>query len=341
MDWSKGYSASYHMTIVDPVTWRDISTVNVKSGQIKREDSGLMQSASIDCGDYPHGVEQWVRIYLTTKQGGDSERVALFTGLATSPDATISAGRHRLNELECYSVLKPADDIYLMRGWYAPTDISCTTLIEQLLSVSPAPINPSVEAPPLRTAIIAEDGETRLTMVERILNAINWRMRIEGDGTITLMEKRDTIDTAREVAIFDPLEYDVIETKIKITADWFNCPNVFMAILEDMIGIARDESVNSALSVVNRGREVWMQESDCILSENETIASYAQRRLKEEQRTQQVASYDRRYDPRVMPGDVIRMHYPAQNLDGLYYVSEQSIDLGYGAKTSEQIMEVQ
>lgn len=336
MNWSKGYSASYHMTIVDPVTWRDIDTVNVEGGSIKREDSGLMQSASVDCGDYPHGVEQWIRIYLTTQQEGDADRVALFTGLATSPGATISAGRHRSNELECYSVLKPADDIYLLRGYYAPTNISGATLIQQLLSVTPAPIVVEGDAPPLRSAIIAEDGETRLTMVERILTAMNWRMRIEGDGTITLMENQYT----KEVAIFDPLEYDVIETKIKITADWFDCPNVFMAILEDMIGIARDESEESALSIPNRGREVWMQESDCVLNANETIASYAQRRLREEQKTRQIASYDRRYDPRVMPGDIIRMHYPAQNLDGLYYVSDQSIDLGYSARTSEEIMGV-
>ena len=52
------------------------------------------------------------------------------------------------------------------------------------------------------------------------------------------------------------------------------------------------------------------------------------------------AEYDRRYMPGIVPGDLVRLHYPEQKLDGVFNVESQSIELGYGAKTSEQVSTV-
>jgi len=334
MDWSKGYSAVYYAKRVDPVTWRDLETIKLTGGSIKREPSGLRESADVDCVNYNIEVEQWIRIYLDTRQDGDAGHEALFTGLATSPDNELS-GALSNNSLECYSVLKPADDVYLLRGWYAPAGMRGGDVIKDLLSVTPAPVRVAEDSPQLSTSIIAEDAETRLTMVDKVLDAIDWRIRIDGDGTINVEPK-----PLEPVVAFDPLENDVIETELKISADWYSCPNVYLAINEDMAGIARDDSPDSPLSTVNRGREVWMVDSSCELSQNESIGQYAQRKLDEAQQIQRTAEYDRRYFPDVVPGDLVRLHYPAQNLDGVFNVTSQSIELGYGARTSEQISTV-
>lgn len=334
MDWSKGYSATYYAKRVDPVTWRDLETIKLTGGSIKREPSGLRESADVDCVNYNIEVEQWIRIYLDTRQDGAAGHEALFTGLATSPDNELS-GVLSSNSLECYSVLKPADDVYLLRGWYAPAGANGGDVIRDLLSVTPAPIRVADGARQLQTSIIAEDNETRLTMAEKVLDAINWRIRIDGDGTINVEPK-----PLEPVVTFDPLENDVIETELKISADWYSCPNVYLAINEDMTGIARDDSPDSPLSTVNRGREVWMVDSSCELSQNESIGQYAQRKLDEAQQIQRTAEYDRRYFPDVVPGDLVRLHYPAQNLDGVFNITSQSIELGYGARTSEQISTV-
>ena len=87
---------------------------------------------------------------------------------------------------------------------------------------------------------------------------------------------------------------------------------------------------------MSRGREVWKKES-CSLSASESVAGYARRRLKELQRVRQTVSYTRRYLPDVMPGDIVGLNYPEQNLAGNYGVQSQSITLGYGARTAEQI----
>ena len=180
------------------------------------------------------------------------------------------------------------------------------------------------------------DDDTNLSMIERLLVAMSaneyWDLRIEGDGSIYVgPTSGDTVVT------FDPIENPVIEPKISTSSDWFSCPNVFMAINNDVVAIARDEDANSLLSIPNRGREVWMRETGCDLADNETTEQYAFRRLHEEQSIQQIASYDRRYIPNVLPGDYIRMHYPEQNLDGVFRIRSQNIELSYSATTSEEI----
>ena len=333
IDWAKGYSAISYMTRVDPVTWRDTERIEITGGSIGREPSGLRQSADLDCVDYPEGVEQWVRVWMDVRQDGSHAHEALFTGLATSPDTNIDHGR-RAKKLQCYSVLKPADDVLLRRGWYAPSESDGAELVRQLLSVSPAPITIEGEPKYLTSAIVAEMGETNLTMAEAILTAMNWHLRIAGDGSIVISPLPET-----ESAIFDPNDNDVVETEISLSADWYDCPNCLMAVADDMTAVARDDSAG-ALSTVSRGREVWTYEDGVDLADNESIAEYATRRLRELQRYERTADYDRRYMPELYPGDLVRLHYPQVDLQGLYRIESQSIEIGYNCRTSETVTEV-
>lgn len=330
VDYSKGYSASYYAARVDPATWRDTRVIRLTGGTIKRETTGKRQSADLSCVNYRIPVEQWVRVYLDIRQEGAAAHVPLFTGLAVSPDDDIN-GSLTLNTLTCFSVLKPAEDVLLARGWYAPAGMSGAELVRRLLSVTPAPIIAEDNSPALAASIVSEDGETHLSMADRILDAIGWRLRIDGDGTIRIMPA-----AADPVARLDPISNDLLEPKIKITADWYNCPNVLMAVAGDVTGIARDDDPDSPLSTVSRGREVWKKES-CTLSAGESVAEYARKRLRELQRVRQTVSYTRRYLPNVMPGDIVGLNYPEQQLTGNYGVQSQSITLGYGARTAEQI----
>ena len=331
MNWKTGYSAEYYMTRVDPITWRDTGRIEITNGSINRASEGLRESASVGCVNYGDMIEQWVRIWLEAKQEGSSARVPLFTGLATSPTNNYD-GKAMDNSLQLYSVLKTVADVALLRGWYAPAGMSGGLVIKNLLSVAPAPVVIAENSPALSNHIIAEDNETHLTMTEKILQAINWRMKIGGDGSV-YVEPKPTEPTIT----FDPLENDMIETSIMVQADLFSCPNVFMAVDNDLVAIARDDSEDSPLSTVNRGREVWKVETSCDLADNETIEQYAFRRLKEEQKIQKRATYTRRYYPELCPSDLIRMHYPEQGLEGVFTVSSQSIDLSYSANTSEEI----
>jgi len=331
MDWSKGFSASYYMAIVDKRTWNDASRREITGGSISRSGTGLRQSADIDCPGYEPGTEQWIRVWLDVRQNGAADHVAMFTGLACSPSIRRN-GTIKEIPLECYSVLKPADDVMLQRGWYVPAETNGAQMAAQMLrEVIPAPVTVEGDSPSLQQAIIAEDGETVLSMVDAILDAIGWQLRIDGMGRVTIREVSD-----EPVATFGK-EYDIIETEIEIEQDWFDCPNVFRAVSDDMTAIARDDSEDSPLSTVTRGREIWMEETNCDMNDAESIEEYSIRRLKEEQQKSVRISYNRRFHPDVMTGDMIRLNYPAQELQGNYRVSDQTIELEYGARTEEEV----
>lgn len=334
MNWAKGYSASYYLSILDKETLRDIDRIELTGGSIKRSYSDLRESADVDCRGYDSKKEQYIRIWLDTKQEGESSHIPLFTGLATSPKHQYS-GRVKSNTIECYSMLKIAQDVMLPRGWYAPTEANSGKMIKQLLEIVGSPVYISEGSPDLSQAIIAEQGENHLSMTDKILDSINWRMRLDGYGAIYV----EPINSEPKV-MFSANELDMIESEIDISYDWYNAPNVLRCTLDDSYSVARDDDPKSALSTVNRGREVWYEDSDVTLNTNETLAEYAQRMLKEYQRTATEISYSRRYYPGIYPGDCIRLNYPAQQVSGIFLITDQDITLGYSAKTSEEVVQV-
>lgn len=334
MDWSKGYTARYYMSILDRGTMRDISRLEITGGTIKRSLSDLRESADVDCRNYNSKTEEFVRIWLDTKQENGSSHTPLFTGLATSPSNRYN-GKSRSNKVECYSLLKIAEDVMLPRGWYAPVEANGGTIIKDLLKIIGVPISIADNAPKLSQAIIAEQGENHLSMTDKILAAMNWRLRLDGYGNIYIIPM-----CTEPVATFDSNDNDIIEADINITYDWYNAPNVLRATLDDDYAEARDDNPKSPLSTVNRGREVWIEDKDVALNTNETLAEYSIRMLKEYQKVATSLSYPRRYYPGVYPTDIVRINYPGQGVTGEFLVTGQSITLGYNAKTSEEVIQV-
>jgi hypothetical protein len=333
MDWSKGYTSTWYAVILDPVTWRETERIEIIGGTIKCTQTGLRASADIDIKRALSGIEQWVRVYMDTAQNGEYGHIPMFTGLASCPKRETNA-KTSDRSLNCYSVLQPAKDIPLQRGWYAIQGADGAQLVRDLLSVSPAPVVVNGISPMLSTTIVAEDNETCLTMAERILTAMDWIMTVHGDGTIMLQPF-----SAESAAVFDASDYDVIEAPLSVKEDWYSCPNVYMAVSNDLTAIARDDNSNSPMSVARRGREVWKIETGVALASTESIAEYARRALKEAQRIQMEVSYNRRYVPNVYPSNVVTLHYPAQNVDGDFIVQSQSVEIGTG-KTSETVVAV-
>lgn len=297
-----------YATYVDPVTWRDIGRFEIIDGEVQSEPGTV--SATINTTETM--TESWIRIW--------HDSVPVFTGLATSPGQDLKGGLLS-TKLECYSVLKPVDDVLLPRGWYAPAT-KAETVLKQLL-MTPAPVVIE-DTPALSTTIIAEDSETNLSMVNKILEAINYRVRILGDGTIQICPK------AKTESITVSRTNDVIEPEIAIEQDLFSVPNVIRAVSDDLVAIARDDS-DGPLSVSGRGREIWREE-DVDLAE-EGIAEAARRILEEAQQVAKTIKYKRMYDPNVLVTDRIRFDYP--EIQGLYEITSQTVDLGTG-QTSEE-----
>lgn len=330
MIWSEGFTASYYLAIVDPKSWRDIGRMEITGGSIERSASDLLESADLDATELPKSGEAWVRIWLDAEQDGIIH-VPLFTGLTSAPSRSID-GRRNTYSIECYSVLKPINDILTDRGSYVPADVSAPDAAARLLrtGIAPVEIQQMADPPRLTEAIIAEDNESNLTLAEKILDAIDWRIRIDGTGVIHLEPNASSV-----VSTFDSIENDVIEMSVTDEYDWFSAPNVLRVISGDLTSIARDDDPESRLSTVSRGREIWAEESSVTLGNNESLGSYAIRRLKEMQSPSRTVSYSRRFDPNVTVGDIIRINHPEIDIEGTFRITSQKLELTYGCRTSE------
>lgn len=331
MDWSKGFSASYYATIVDARTWIDAGRFEITGGSVSRTDEGLRNSADVSCINYDRDEERYIRVYMNTLQeDGAPAHIALFTGLACAPDRDFN-GKLVTTNLKCNSVLKPCEDVLLPRGWFAQSGLDAEIIMRELLSVSPAPIDVEGKMPTLRESIVAEENESHLTMIEKILTAIGWRLQLAGDGTILLKP------TAKSNSIiFSPTTNDCIETKLSDSYDWYTAPNVIRAVTSERTVVYKDES-DSMLSVKNRGREIWIEETDCNLNNGESLERYAERRLTEEQQVNRTVQYTRRFFPDIYPSDHIELRYQTLGIVGSFYIKSQSISIGYGAPVSEEV----
>lgn len=329
-----GYSASYYICFVDRNSWSDFGRMEITGGSINRNTDTLIESADISCTNYQADAERLVRVYMDVKQGNAIGHIPLFTGWATSPEKSIN-GVLTTNTLQCYSVLKPAQDILLPPGWYAPLETDSEALIEELLKPTGAPIYFRDTPPALKEALIAEENENNLSMAELILSAIGFAIQIKGNGSIEIYKKPNTQQIELSGS-FDYINNDILETQLTDKFDWYDCPNVFRAIADDTYAVARDED-----AIAERGREIWAQESNCDLIENESISEYASRRLTELQTVYRTVEYTRRFQPEIYPLDFVRIHYPAQNVSGIFQVINQTINFGYNASTSEEVIQIE
>ncbi|MCF0232922.1 MAG: hypothetical protein HUJ63_11870 [Enterococcus sp.] len=331
MEWNRSYSVKYSCRKVDPISFIDGDEIDILNLSINRSDSYLIESASMDVNE--EIGEQYVRIYMTATQDGETTTIPIFTGLTSTPKRDIN-GNLNTYPVELYSVLKPADDILLQRGWYAPIGLSGISIIKRLLEPCHCPIEVDDESPSLTYPIIAEDGETNLTMINQILYAMDWKMKIFGDGTVHLSPNVLISNTQ-----FDSLTNDIIEPSVSESLDWFSCPNVFRAVYGDYVAVARDDSEDSIFSTVSRGREIWAEDTNAQLSDGESLADYASRMLTESQSAYRSITYTRRFTPDLTVGDIVKINYPKQNLVGFFMITSQSISLGDNPSISEDVVE--
>lgn len=327
MIWESGFSATYKVYRVDPVTWEDRDEIPVIDGSITRDiEDSIADTASLTVTE-PIG-ETWVRVYLIAEQDGGSVRVPLFTGLTSSPTRTLT-GERVTYSVDCYGRLKLAADKLVPLGYYVAAGARGAETIADLLGMVGIRAEVSVASSVVMDYIIAESGETILTMSQKIASAIGWQIRVDGRGDVSIMPPSDEIR-----ATFSN-DHDVLELSVTDTDDWYECPNVLRVTSGSQAVTVYDDDPASPLSVQARGREIWAEESVQIADKSE-LPVYARNRLQEKQRHVRVVSYTRRFDPDVFPGDLVGVSYPQAGLTGVIRVKNQTISLTYGARTDEE-----
>lgn len=324
MDFTKGYKAAFYAAFLDPVTWSENLRFEIVSGSISRSNTGLRHSAELSVRSWDETTDRWARIYLDCDQNGERSHEALFTGIISTPSDNQTGATNEV-KLRLYSPLKAAKDIKLPVGWYVPKNADGVNMVLSLLKSQPAPVEAEGLHPRLKESIIAEANENCVTMIEKILTAINWRLQIAGDGTVLLSPQPDAPTLTMSANANDIIEVGTI-TK---DHDFFTCPNVLTVIAGDSTYTLKDDE-----DILERGREIQVIEDSVTLADNESIIQYAVRRLKDLQEKTETIGYTRRYMPDVNISDLVKIDY--EDTNGVYEVESQDITLGAGVKTNEK-----
>lgn len=330
MDWNQGYTATFRLYSVNQSTWGDGDEIEnlVSASVTKDNESSLIEDASISIDGEP--IKGYVRLVLEAKNTSGMAKVNLGTFLVTSPKRSIN-GVLTTIDLECYSVLKPADDKLLPPGWYFPEGGDPIAGASELLSnCLKCPVEPAESDIRTDQVKIAESNETALSMAKYLLEDTNWFIYIDGRGCVSIKKKPDNI-----VKMFDTYENDVLMPNITDETDIFEVPNILR--VTDSSGnyeTIYNNDDNSSTSISALGWEKWAAEQ-LELDYGESLVGKGAERMEKLSKSTRKISYTREFNPDVKLNDIGLYLLPQQGIVGAFRVISQSIELGAGVTVNE------
>lgn len=329
MNWARVYTCKCSVHRVDPRTWADMNELEgVMSFTVKRnciEKVPLLETGSVTVdGGMDSG---WYRLSAVVTQGS-VERHDIATVMVDDVVPTYDKGV--MSTAACYSVLKPADDMRLVVGSYAPKGSDGAQEAARLLRrCTPAPV--VVEGGfVLSSNVVFPVKTTYLAAAWSLLDAGNFCMQIAGDGTITIMPKptKPSLELGKVTS-------DILMPEVRPDASTKGVPNRYYAVGGSSVAVAVNDDPTSAVSYQSRGRWVDFVDTSPMLVNGEGLQEYAERKLREMTRAVRKVSYTREYVPNVFPFSVVRGTLPDRGLDGDMVVLSQDIGVSHGIVVQE------
>ena len=200
---------AYHLLELDENLKPIGELANVRSISIQRDASGdetLIESASIEFDTDEYGWEGgWYRIDYT-----DDSRIMLGVFYF---ELTSQTYNHDVITVKAdgYSVLKPAQDNYVITGNFAAAGSSVGDTVRELLSDC---INVDIQGMALLSKTVVYDDDTsKLKAAWAVLDAAKWCMQLSGDGVIEVKPY------PTDIYVIDADAYSEIEPSISFDDD--------------------------------------------------------------------------------------------------------------------------
>lgn len=330
MDWTKGYKATWEVLRMNVDAWApDGKLANVESFSVSRSCTDavpLIETAAMEVDD--EFEDGWYKLSMIAEQGS-VERFDIGVFLFETTGRTHNYGRVTMSA-EGYSVLKPADDVLMPYGQYAPRGTNGAEMAASLLrACTPAPIVVD-ETFTVDTNVVFSIGMSHLAAAWMLLDAGGFCIQIDGDGTIHIMRKPSTPDI--ELSRFNA---SMLMPSVTDDQSVTGVPNRYYAIAEGRIVTAINDSPASSVSYRNRGRWVDAVDTSPTPVNGETLEQYAARKLEEAATITKKLSYTREYYPSVRPFSVVRGSMADIGLDGDMMVLSQSLTCDKGITVQE------
>lgn len=333
IDFSKGYSSSFRLMVVDPATWADSGEVKgLSSASVERDRStDLLESGSmtVAAAGVPE-VEFYARLEMLAESGSARERHAIATLLLSPGTSTATVGMTEV-ELVGRSVLAPANDRVLMAGTYAPMGADGAAYAARLLQECiPAPVE-TEGGFKLSDHVVFARGTTYLEAVWMLLDTAGWAMTIDGQGKVTIRPYPSVPSL-----VLNRANARLIGPEVQIDDGGTEIPNrVIVADSENDDMVESVDMTDSPTSYKSIGRYVDLYEENPTLVDGESLQAYANRRLVEETTVKGKRTYAREWWPDVLPYSLVRGSMKDVKLDGDMRVLSQSLEIGFGVSMSE------
>lgn len=245
MQYEYGYSSSWKLIAVDPLSWADGDVLGhvTEASATKSIDS---DAPSVDSGNFSLSapapeVGSYVRLIMDARADGILSRVPIITG-RVAPSSCTRMGALRLkSDVTIESVLKPAEDEQMDEGWYAPQGADGAAIARQLLrGCIDAPIEIATGDRPILKENVVAANESVLAIVWALLGD-TWELITDGRGRVILRPRPQapvaTVTDAMLTTKLTETTSDDILT-LNYTREWSDA-----IVIGDAVRIAGDSSV--------------------------------------------------------------------------------------------------
>ena len=325
-DWTRGYRVSYEYWEVDPATFRNRRRLlHVESCEITRDASDeTLGSASMVLSDMLP-AEAWVRAYLLATQDGATERVCLGTFLALVSKADMD-GRSLSYPVTLHTPLKELADDGPPDGYPVRKGANAIAAADMLLGRFHAQVAGSAELREMGSLAVSLH-DSWLSMASKVLAAVGMELALDEWGTIGFSPVRDAA-ALQPVWTFRDDEFSIMAAEARMECNWDEVPNTLHVVLAGAHGTVVKTIVNdspdSPVSTVSRGRTVSATEENPEGVTEATAEAWGRRRLKELSCAERRLAISHGYCP-VRLGDCVRVVRSREGIDVKGKVVRQSI----------------
>ena len=354
-DWTKSMQQSYVYYTVEPTTLADVKRLdNITGASFDRDsESETLGSATIDAVESIG--EAYIRCYLQTIQNGVTEKFPLGTVLCQTPKTSFD-GKITDVSMDCYTPLielkekKPPLGYTIRKG----TNImdAAYRIIRDNARAPVGKVEPIYEknsdgelvdkSPTLYVDFVANTDDTWLSFVIDLIANASYELGLGERGDILFVPKQN-IESLQPVWTYDDDNSSILYPELSMEHDMYGIPNVVEVVYSHgddyKQAIAKNEDINSPISIPNRGREIIYRDTKPSLAgyvTQDQIQAYAERILKAMSTIKYTISYKHAYCP-VRVGDCVRLNYTHAGINNIKAkVISQNIKAESGCPVSEK-----
>lgn len=341
IDWHKSMQQSFEFYRVDPNTWADEKPMDlILSGSVTRdEDSETRCSAEFDTSDVFE--ECYVRVYLIAIQNGIKHPEPLGTFLCQTPNDKYDGRIHSIS-VDAYSPLTELKEKGPPIGYALMSGTNIMTAASEITRQSlRAPVVPASGTAILTSDFIANLDDTWLGFISDLIAKAGYHLDLDEMGRIIFSPEQDYY-SLQPRWVYDDSNSSILFPELSVSRDLYNVPNVVEVVYstdsETLYSRVVNDSKNSPISTVNRGREIVHRETSPDLVGSPTqwqLDLYAKDLLKRLSSLEYTLTYSHGYCP-VRVGDCVLLNYTRQNLVNVKAkVTRQTIKCETGCRVEE------